>query len=69
MKTPRLYVVGFTGKEQNALYSERAWVLRDESGGIGKMTLSQAKKQLEELSGDVGYKAIFKVVPIYKEKL
>lgn len=62
MKAEKLYLVGFCGKNQTALYSNRAWSLEDGSGGVEKMTLHQAKRELKSLQEGVP-KAIFKVVP------
>ena len=66
----RKYVVGFSGKTQDAVYSRFAWSSAyDRAGGILKMTYRQAKKHLKFLSGQNVEVAIFKLTPVYREKI
>lgn len=59
----KMYLVGFLGKAQEALYSKNAWASEStQQGGVMKMTLPQARKHLLTL-GD-GPKGIFKVAPL-----
>jgi hypothetical protein len=66
-RTKKLYVVGYFGNTQSALYSESAWSF-DGVGGIDRMTLARAKKHLKELQSNDCVIAIYKLVPVFKEK-
>lgn len=67
MKNKKLYVVGYVGGAQSAIYSNNAWAFGGE-GGISKMTLPAAKKHLKKLVSTRCSVAIFKLVPILKIK-
>lgn len=58
----RMYLIGFLGKGQEALYSKNAWAFPTQEGGVTKMTLTEARKHLLTL-GD-GPRGIFKAVPL-----
>lgn len=66
----RKYLVGFAGKSEDAVYSKRAWASYiDHEGGCDKMTFLQPKRHLKTLHGVYAEVAIFKLVPVYKEKI
>jgi len=72
MKYKKLYVVGYLGKSEDAVYSKEAWAFDDKKGGkyggVGLMTLPAAKKHIKSLGDPVLPKAIFKLTPVIKFK-
>ena len=72
-KSQKNYVVGYSGKEQVAIYSRIAWAFpvvgkNRKEGGIEKMTFFQAQKHLKEFNSPKSIVAIYKLVPVKKIK-